>query len=96
MDALGDGQVSQGVIKVGHGGTLDPLATVVLVIGIGRGTKELSSYLSGTKKYRALGRFGIETTTLDLEGNITKTVSYSSCLTLVVISRRTKTVIQLT
>jgi tRNA pseudouridine55 synthase len=62
-------------IKVGHGGTLDPLATGVLVVGVGRGTKELSKYLHGSKAYRATGRFGIETTTLDLDpkANITQT-----------------------
>lgn len=60
-------------MKVGHGGTLDPLATGVLVIGIGRGTKELQQYLVGSKGYMAQGEFGFETTTLDMEGNVTKT-----------------------
>eukprot|EP00934_Nitzschia_sp_Nitz4_P009068 Nitzschia sp. Nitz4//scaffold248_size28759//2010//3067//NITZ4_008104-RA/size28759-snap-gene-0.9-mRNA-1//-1//CDS//3329543977//9058//frame0 len=59
------------VIKVGHGGTLDPLASGVLVIGVGKGTKELQKYLSGSKAYRAVGEFGFETTTLDMEGDIT-------------------------
>jgi len=36
-------------IKVGHGGTLDPMAEGVLVLGVGKGTKMMSSYLSGTK-----------------------------------------------
>ena len=62
------------IIKAGHGGTLDPLATGVLVIGIGHGTKELHSYLSGSKKYFARGEFGFETTTLDMDvsGTVTK------------------------
>lgn len=62
------------VIKVGHGGTLDPLATGVLVIGVGKGTKLLQGYLSGSKKYTAEGELGFETTTLDMDpkGNITK------------------------
>lgn len=60
-------------IKVGHGGSLDPLATGVLVLGVGRGTKELQQFLSGGKKYRAGAKVGFETTTLDMEGNITKT-----------------------
>lgn len=60
-------------IKVGHGGTLDPLAEGVLVIGIGSGTKVLTQYLSGSKAYAAEGKFGFETNTLDLEGNVTKT-----------------------
>jgi tRNA pseudouridine(55) synthase len=54
-------------IKIGHGGTLDPLATGVLVIGIGRGTKELQHYLTGSKGYKAEVELGFQTTTLDLD-----------------------------
>jgi tRNA pseudouridine55 synthase len=54
-------------MKVGHGGTLDPLATGVLVIGVGKGTKELQQYLVGTKGYRAGGQLGFQTTTLDMD-----------------------------
>jgi tRNA pseudouridine55 synthase len=63
-------------IRVGHGGTLDPLASGVLVIGIGKGTKELQQYLTGTKRYTARGECGFETTTLDMEGNVTKTAPF--------------------
>jgi tRNA pseudouridine55 synthase len=63
-------------LRVGHGGTLDPLATGVLVIGIGSGTKCLELYLKGSKKYVAQGEFGFETTTLDMEGDITKRAPY--------------------
>jgi tRNA pseudouridine55 synthase len=62
-----------GKLKVGHGGTLDPLATGVLVIGVGKGTKELQSYLSGSKRYVAHGEFGFETTTLDMDPTATIT-----------------------
>lgn len=55
-------------VKVGHGGTLDPLATGVLVLGIGKGCRDLEAYLKGTKRYRTLARLGSETTTLDSEG----------------------------
>eukprot|EP00554_Chaetoceros_debilis_P001464 CAMPEP_0194090492 /NCGR_PEP_ID=MMETSP0149-20130528/39244_1 /TAXON_ID=122233 /ORGANISM="Chaetoceros debilis, Strain MM31A-1" /LENGTH=338 /DNA_ID=CAMNT_0038774761 /DNA_START=74 /DNA_END=1090 /DNA_ORIENTATION=+ len=55
-------------VKVGHGGTLDPLATGVLVLGIGSGTKKLQEYLKGSKKYRAGVELGFETATLDMEG----------------------------
>jgi len=64
-------------IKVGHGGTLDPLATGVLVIGIGSGTKDLQKYLTGTKRYRAGVELGFETETLDMEGNRTKEMDYT-------------------
>jgi len=63
-------------IKVGHGGTLDPLAEGVLVLGVGSGTKILRDYLSGAKSYKATGKLGFETNTLDLEGNVTKTALY--------------------
>mmetsp|Transcript_16076 Transcript_16076/g.25021 ORF Transcript_16076/g.25021 Transcript_16076/m.25021 type:complete len:338 (+) Transcript_16076:71-1084(+) len=64
------------IIKVGHGGTLDPLATGVLVIGVGKGTKEMQGYLTGSKMYTAVGEFGFETNTLDMEGNVTKTGAF--------------------
>jgi len=64
------------MIRVGHGGTLDPLATGVLVIGVGKGTKQLQQYLNGNKRYTASAELGYETTTLDLEGNITKSVPW--------------------
>jgi tRNA pseudouridine55 synthase len=65
-------------IKVGHGGTLDPLATGVLVIGVGHGTKQLNDYLSGSKAYRATGQLGMETSTLDLDptGTVVKEASW--------------------
>ncbi|ANQ06990.1 Trna pseudouridine synthase [Plasmodium coatneyi] len=58
--------------KVGHGGTLDPFAEGVLVIGIQKGTKKLSDFLKCYKKYLALGLFGLETDTLDREGKVVK------------------------
>ena len=56
-------------MKVGHGGTLDPLASGVLVIGVGKGTKELQKYLTGSKGYRAGVELGFQTTTLDMDPN---------------------------
>ena len=56
-------------MKVGHGGTLDPLASGVLVVGVGKGTKELQKYLVGYKGYRAGAKLGFQTTTLDLDTN---------------------------
>jgi len=55
--------------KVGHGGTLDPLATGVLPIALGHGTRFLS-YLPTAKAYRATIRLGLQTSTDDLEGDI--------------------------
>ena len=57
--------------KAGHMGTLDPLATGVLVIGINKATKLFDKFLKGNKEYIAEYEFGYETDTLDCEGNIT-------------------------
>jgi tRNA pseudouridine55 synthase len=65
-------------IKVGHGGTLDPLAEGVLVLGIGEGTKLMGDYLAGSKGYQAVALLGAETDTLDNTGAITETVDSSS------------------
>lgn len=63
--------------KVGHGGTLDPLATGVLVIGVGRGCRELGGFLSGSKAYRARLTFGTETDTQDSTGTVIRSADAS-------------------
>lgn len=57
--------------KVGHAGTLDPMATGVLVLGIGKGTKLLQYIVDAPKTYAATVRLGIATSTEDAEGDIT-------------------------
>jgi tRNA pseudouridine55 synthase len=59
--------------KVGHGGTLDPLASGVLPIAIGEATKLCGRMLDATKSYEFTVRFGEETDTLDGEGQIVAT-----------------------
>jgi len=56
--------------KVGHGGTLDPLATGVLPIAVGEATKLAGRMLDSDKIYDFTVRFGTQTDTLDLEGQI--------------------------
>lgn len=56
--------------KVGHAGTLDPMATGVLVCGVGRGTKLLGHLALDTKAYEATIRLGAATTTDDAEGTV--------------------------
>ena len=56
--------------KVGHAGTLDPFATGLLIIGVGKGTKALQEFSSLPKCYQSVIRFGIETDTLDKTGKI--------------------------
>jgi tRNA pseudouridine55 synthase len=60
-------------VKIGHGGTLDPLATGVLPIGLGEATKLLGRMLGDDKAYRFTLRFGSATTTDDGEGAISAT-----------------------
>ena len=59
--------------RVGHGGTLDPLASGVLPIAIGEATKVAGRMLDATKQYAFTIRFGEETDTLDAEGQVVAT-----------------------
>ncbi len=69
--ALRDG--GYGKFKVGHGGTLDPLATGVLPIAVGEATKLAGRMLDSDKIYDFTVRFGEQTDTLDLEGAVIAT-----------------------
>ncbi|MDO7869239.1 tRNA pseudouridine(55) synthase TruB [Nocardioides jiangxiensis] len=60
-----------GTRKVGHAGTLDPMATGVLVLGVDRATRLLGHLMLTEKAYDATIRLGIATTTDDAEGEIT-------------------------
>ena len=57
--------------KVGHGGTLDPFAEGVLIIGTGKDTKRLNGITHSDKSYTAVLSLGTGTDTLDTEGNVT-------------------------
>lgn len=59
-----------GIRKIGHAGTLDPLAYGLMIVGIGTGTKKLTNYLKLPKTYIAEILVGKSTTTGDLEGEI--------------------------
>ncbi|MDQ3483142.1 MAG: tRNA pseudouridine(55) synthase TruB, partial [Pseudomonadota bacterium] len=59
--------------KVGHGGTLDPLASGVLPIALGEATKVAGRMLDATKAYEFTIGFGEQTDTLDMEGKIVAT-----------------------
>lgn len=60
-----------GTRKVGHAGTLDPMATGVLVLGVGRATRLLTYVVGADKEYTATIRLGQTTTTDDAEGETT-------------------------
>ncbi|CAM3624590.1 tRNA pseudouridine(55) synthase TruB [Nocardioides zeicaulis] len=62
-----------GTRKVGHAGTLDPMATGVLVLGVERATRLLGHLMLTEKAYDATIRLGVSTTTDDAEGDVTAT-----------------------
>src|SRR5262245_56388505 len=62
-----------GTRKVGHAGTLDPMATGVLVLGVGRATRLLGHLTLADKRYDATIRLGVSTTTDDAEGEPVET-----------------------
>lgn len=63
-------------IKVGHAGTLDPLATGVMIVCTGRATKQIEKLQAGTKEYIATLRLGATTPSYDLETEIDATYPY--------------------
>ena len=64
-----------GTRKVGHAGTLDPMATGVLVVGVERATRLLGHLMLTDKAYDATIRLGVATTTDDAEGDVVATAS---------------------
>ncbi len=57
--------------RVGHSGTLDPMATGLMLVAVGEGTRVVQFLVEGDKTYRATLQFGSETTTQDAEGEVT-------------------------
>jgi tRNA pseudouridine55 synthase len=66
-----------GTRRVGHAGTLDPMATGVLVLGVGRATKLLTFLVGCDKEYAATVRLGQSTVTDDAEGDVTASADAS-------------------
>lgn len=75
-----------GTKKVGHSGTLDPMATGVLVVGIGRGTRFLPHVHADTKSYSATIRLGATTLTDDAEGELLATHSAAAVTDEIILS----------
>ena len=59
-----------GIKKIGHAGTLDPLATGLLLVGVGKGTKKLHDLVGLPKTYYVEILLGCKTTTGDLDGEV--------------------------
>ena len=60
--------------KVGHAGTLDPMATGVLLVCLGRATRVSEYLMASDKTYRAVMRLGVETDTYDADGEVVATL----------------------
>lgn len=63
-----------GIKKFGHAGTLDPMATGLMIIGVEGGTKKLTEFIKLDKEYEAEIRIGEQRTTGDLDGEILNSV----------------------
>jgi tRNA pseudouridine55 synthase len=72
-DAIDRVRRALGTRKVGHAGTLDPMATGLLVIGVGRATRLLRFLGDLDKAYEGAARLGVETDTLDADGEVVRT-----------------------
>jgi tRNA pseudouridine55 synthase len=70
FDVIRDLRRQTGVRKFGHAGTLDPLATGLMILGVEKGTKRLHEFIKLDKEYIAEIRIGESRTTDDLEGGI--------------------------
>jgi len=76
-DVVAKARKKCGTKRVGHAGTLDPMATGVLVLGVGNATKLLQYVVDGNKQYEATIKLGITTHTDDREGDVTSTADSS-------------------
>ena len=74
-DVVGRMRRLAGTRKVGHAGTLDPMATGVLVVGVNKATRLLTYIVGTSKTYEATIRLGVATVTDDAEGEVTHTTS---------------------
>jgi tRNA pseudouridine55 synthase len=66
-----------GIRRIGHAGTLDPMATGLLILGVGRATRLLRFLADLPKTYEGTGLLGVETDTLDAEGEVVRTAAVS-------------------
>ncbi len=68
FDVVGKLRGALKIKKIGHAGTLDPLATGLLIVACGKATKQIDNYQAQSKKYSATLKLGATTKTLDAEG----------------------------
>jgi len=71
---------ARGIRRIGHAGTLDPMATGLLLLGVGRATRLLRYLGDLSKTYEGIARLGEETDTLDAQGEVVRTAAVSVSL----------------
>jgi tRNA pseudouridine55 synthase len=74
-DAVNEVRRTLGIRKVGHAGTLDPMASGLLLVGVGRATRLLRFLGDLEKEYEGTGRLGAATDTLDALGEVVRTAA---------------------
>ncbi len=89
-DVVAMGRRALNTRKVGHAGTLDPMATGVLVLGFGNGTRLLQYVTNGDKSYLATVVLGAATITDDHEGKFTSTADVSAVTDVAIASELAK------
>ena len=80
-DAIDRVRRALGTRKVGHAGTLDPMATGLLLVGVGRATRLLRFLGDLEKTYEGAARLGVETDTLDADGEVVRTAAVAGSVT---------------
>ena len=77
MDVVRRVKRASGHKRVGHGGTLDPIATGVIPICLGQATRMMEYLIDGTKEYRGMVALGVETDTYDALGTVVREIDAS-------------------
>ena len=70
MDVVRRVKRASGLKKVGHGGTLDPIATGVIPVCLGQATRMMEYLVDGGKEYRGIVELGVQTDTYDAAGQV--------------------------
>jgi len=89
-DVVAIGRRALGTRKVGHAGTLDPMATGILVLGFNNGTRLLQYITDGDKSYQATVVLGAATVTDDVEGEVISTADTSAITDDMITAELTK------
>ncbi len=89
-DVVAIGRKALGTRKVGHAGTLDPMATGILVLGFNNGTRLLQYITDGDKSYQATVVLGAATVTDDVEGEVISTADTSAITDDMITAELTK------